>query len=215
MGRPRVKVEQGKTYNHLKAIAFSHMDENQNQIWLCECDCGNKYYVKASSLVSGHTKSCGCRQHYHTNYKHGLSDSRLFNIYYKMIERCYKPSVSTYKNYGAKEIMVCDEWRNDFIAFAVWSLQNGYSDDLSIDRIDNNKGYSPDNCRWVSMKEQQNNRTNNRWLSYNGETHTMSQWADITGISEATIYARLKLGWNIEKTLTQKVQIQKKIKKER
>ena len=116
-----------------------------------------------------------------------------------MMARCYKPDNNRYNIYGARGITVCDEWKNDRTAFYKWAFDNGYKDNLSIDRIDVNKGYSPENCRWATVKSQANNRTTNRLITINGETHTMTEWGDIKGISRGTIWNRLhNLGWSEE-----------------
>lgn len=213
MGRPRIKVEQGKKYNHLTALSFSHIDSKGYQMWLCECDCKNhtKKLIRASYLVSGHTKSCGCQKNIKPNLRHGMCNDRIYNIHQKMISRCYKTNEKSYKHYGGRGIEVCDEWRNSFILFADWARNNGYKDNLTLDRIDVNGDYTPENCRWVDIKTQQNNRRNNHVIPFHGEIHTISEWGEITGIGQANISARLKLGWEAEKALTETV---KSIKKE-
>lgn len=133
--------------------------------------------------------------------KHGLSKTRLHRIWRGMRSRCSNPNDVEYKWYGKKGIRVCEEW-NDFMVFREWSLANGYSDELSIDRIDGKKGYSPDNCRWTTMKVQQNNRCNNHVIEYKGKIHTMSEWAEIIGIAPKTLSKRLCDGWDVEKALT-------------
>lgn len=165
--------------------------------WLCKCECGNEVVVNGYNLRSGHTQSCGCfvkEQISKANTKHGLCYTRIHSIYTNMKTRCYNPNYHLFKCYGGKSITVCDEWlgENGLQNFYNWSLSNGYSDDLSIDRIDNSLGYSPTNCRWVSMKKQQNNRTNNRRLTYNGITHTMAEWSRIFKINYSTLQSRLK-----------------------
>lgn len=135
------------------------------------------------------------------HFKHGLSHTRIDNIYKGMISRCYHPQNIRFDRYGGRGITVCDEWRNDKIKFFEWAFANGYTDDLTIDRINGDKGYSPDNCRWKTQKAQQNNRCNNRQIELNGETHTMAEWADITGLNPSTIWARLKRGWSAEEAL--------------
>lgn len=135
------------------------------------------------------------------NYKHGMSGTRLHHIWKTMKQRCNDANCKSYKNYGSKGITVCEEW-NDFAEFANWSFENGYSDKLTLDRIDPCGKYEPSNCRWVSYKIQENNRTNNRHIELNGVSHTLAEWSDITGIKFATIHARLKSGWNTEKALT-------------
>lgn len=129
--------------------------------WECKCDCGNITYSDGYQLRKGITKSCGC---YHAeacgnrHRKHGYTGTRLYHTFKKMKERCYNPSSDNYKYYGALGITICPEWLEDFSKFADWSIKNGYADNLTIDRKDNTKGYSPDNCRWITIQEQQKNR---------------------------------------------------------
>ena len=135
------------------------------------------------------------------NYKHGMAGTRLHHIWKSMKQRCSNSNCINYKNYGAKGISVCDEWC-DFENFAKWALSNGYSEELTLDRINANGNYEPSNCRWVTYKVQGNNRSNNRQIEMDGIIHTMAEWAEITGIKIATIHARLERGWNPEKALT-------------
>lgn len=138
-------------------------------------------------------------------YRHGYSRAKLEKAYVHMIERCYKPTCSSYKNYGARGITVCDEWKDSNIAFFEWSVNNGYAEGLSIDRIDPNGNYCPENCRWVDMKTQQNNRTNNIKVEINGVTRTVAEWADLNGINRYCAYTRIKrLGWDKVKAVTVK-----------
>lgn len=208
----RIELVEGEKYGHLTAISYSHISDKGFQMWLCECDCEKhtRIIVKAADLVNGHKKSCGCHR-YGNHYIHGMANSRLQNIYYKMLERCYKPSCKSYKNYGGRGIKVCDEWRNNFVEFAKWALENGYAEHLTLDRIDNLHGYSPDNCRWATFKQQENNKTTNHFLTYNNESHTLSEWGEITGINQDAIFARLKLGWSVEKTLTTPIKERKAV----
>lgn len=166
----------------------------------CLCDCGNTVVTRADYIKNGHTQSCGCLQGINLR-KHGKGNTRIYEIWCNIKTRCYNKSNKRYLDYGGRGITVCDEWLHDFQAFYDWSMANGYRDDLTIDRIDNNKGYLPDNCRWVTQKEQQNNRRNNHLITYNGKTQTLAQWADEIGLSYKTIQSRIKRGWNIEKAL--------------
>lgn len=129
------------------------------------------------------------------------SETRLYHIWNGMRGRCLHRSYPNYKNYGAKGITICDSWGN-FEKFKEWALNNGYSEALTLDRINNKKGYNPNNCRWVSIKTQENNRANNRNLFYNGLNMTVSEWAEYLGINTQTLFTRLKRGWSIERTLT-------------
>lgn len=121
-----------------------------------------------------------------------------------MKSRCTNTTIKAYKDYGGRGIKVCDEWLNSFEAFYDWAMKNGYADHLSIDRIDVNGNYCPENCRWATRKTQQMNKTNNLLIDFNGEKHTLAEWSEITGINRATIKSRLNAGWTIEKALTTK-----------
>lgn len=168
-----------------------------NGTWLCKCDCGNTKEVKGRNLRDGITKSCGCL------YKtHGKSHDRIYHIYYAMKDRCYNKNNRRYKDYGANNITVCNEWLDNFMNFYNWAINNNYRDDLTIDRIDNNKGYSPDNCRWVDIDTQIANRRNTKFVTYKGETKTLAKWCEILNLKYKKIYKRLyELNWSIEKAL--------------
>ena len=153
--------------------------------WECLCDCGNTTLVNVNNLKNGHTKSCGCTK------KMKEKNPRLYSIWRHMKSRCYTNS-SANKYYCLKGIKVCKEWKNDFISFYEWAMKNGYQNNLTIDRINNEGNYEPNNCRWVTYKEQANNRTNNYLLTYNGETHTIAEWADIMHINYWTLRSRIK-----------------------
>jgi hypothetical protein len=122
-----------------------------------------------------------------------------------MVQRCYNHNHTHYKRYGGRGIKICDEWRNDFMSFYTWAVNNGYNEYLTIDRIDNDKSYSPENCRWITIKEQQNNRGNNRSLTLNGETKTLAQWSKIVEIPLSVLRRRFTEGWSDERILTQKL----------
>ena len=135
---------------------------------------------------------------------HGMSHTRLYQIWNSMKQRCQNPKTINYRDYGGKGISVCEEWNNDFKRFCAWSMANGYREHLTIDRIDNKKNYEPKNCRWATNKEQQNNTSYTRLFTYNGETLSIMQWAEKTGIHPNMLYKRLYRGWSIEKSLTTK-----------
>lgn len=122
-----------------------------------------------------------------------------------MKDRCYREGSSAYEHYGGRGISVCNEWQHSFEAFRDWALANGYRDDLTIDRKDVNGDYCPENCRWATLKEQGNNKRYNHLVEYKGETHTLSEWSEITGIQCGTLYYRLKV-WSVEDALTKPVE---------
>lgn len=150
----------GKQYGRLRVVARAPT-VNKRTKWVCVCDCGKELEVEAYNLKTGHTTSCGCAKKeiaakLHTT--HGMRHTRLYRILHDMKNRCYRKSYHAFNHYGGRGITVCDEWLNSFEAFRDWALANGYADNLTIDRIDNDKGYSPDNCRWVTMAEQNRNK---------------------------------------------------------
>lgn len=177
--------------------------------WHCKCECGNEIDVITDSLKTGNTKSCGCLQKElaaNRLRKHGLGNTRINRIWDCMKTRCYDPNSASYENYGGRGITICDEWRGDFMSFYNWSMTHGYADDLSIDRIDPNKGYYPENCRWATRETQSNNTRRNIVIDYNGEKHTMTQWARILNIPPTTLKARInRYGWSVERAFTEPV----------
>ena len=177
--------------------------------WLFECKhCGSHFISSGSDFTYGKIHSCGCVRRQKAsekaakqNYKHGLYHSRIYSIWVGMNRRCHEEKSSTYSLYGGRGITVCDEWRNDVEAFNRWALENGYTDKLTLDRIDCNKSYSPDNCRWVTMKVQQNNRRNNLRYLCDGEMKTASEIAEKYHINRQKLVYRLTHGWSLEKAI--------------
>lgn len=186
--------------------------------WLCQCACGKKFIQYGGPLRKGKVKSCGHiwksrseRQKIAYNSiakkKHGGCADRLYFIWIAMRHRCYYEKDISYKNYGGRGIVVCDEWRNDYGAFKEWSIKSGYNEDAprgacTLDRIDPDGNYCPENCKWTSMKDQSNNRRNSYTITWNNETHTAKEWEVITGIPREVIYSRHRAGWSADRILS-------------
>lgn len=137
---------------------------------------------------------------------HGMSKTKLYRSYRGMINRCENPNADNYSFYGARGIKVCDEWRHDFLKFHGWAYSNGYVEGLTLDRIDNDGDYCPKNCRWVSRRDQMNNTRMNRFVEYNGETHTIAEWTRILNKDIYDIYGGLRRGWSFEDIVVGKPQ---------
>lgn len=191
----------GKRFNRLVVIGVSEECDCKNtEKVLCRCDCGNVVAVRQNSLKTGNTRSCGCLQKEYQEKRKVIfdeDDKRLYHIWRGMLRRCYDPRSKSYYNYGERDIVVCDEWKNSFKLFCIWSKENGYAKNLTLDRKDNSKGYAPSNCRWVDRRTQMNNMRLNVNITIDGQTHTMTEWGRIYNISGATIWARInKYKWN-------------------
>lgn len=196
----------GQKFGKMLVLKFDHKDEKSHSFYLCRCDCGTLKVVRGNNLVQGDVRSCGCS----TNKTHGRTKTRLHHIWSGMKQRCGLESVESYKRYGARGITVCDEWKDDYLAFESWALANGYREGLTIDRKDNNGNYCPDNCQWATPKQQARNRSDNRTLTYNGETKTISEWAEITGIHKTTLLNRSNRGWTDEEVITKPLRTDKR-----
>ena len=167
-----------------------------------QCECGTIKEYKYQLLKNGHTKSCGCI----SRIANGNSSKRLYQIWRHMQDRCYNEKNVRYENYAGRGIIVCDEWRNSFETFERWALANGYQENLTIDRIDNNSNYEPSNCRWITVKEQNNNRNNSIIITKDNETKTLAQWCEDLNLPYSVIYARITtLKWDPVKALTTNV----------
>ena len=194
-------MEVGDIYGRLTLIK-----KYEGKKSLFRCECGNIKMINIHNVEYGRVKSCGCLFKEGNNKKHGDKNERLYHIWKSMRERCNTPSCRSYYNYGGRGIGICSEW-DDYLNFKNWAINNGYSKDLTIDRINVDGNYEPSNCRWVTMKQQGNNKRTNVFLTYNGKTMTMTQWAEEIGIDHRVLWSRLNSGWSVEKALTQPIVI--------
>lgn len=203
----KVRDLAGIRYGRLRAITFSHRARGTTYWWFL-CDCGN-YKLTSNHKIGVATRSCGCLSREVASetlrrvlLKHGRSETRLNGIFSGMLKRCYNPNTKSYKDYGGRGITVCDEWRGDRMAFFRWADLNGYDDHLAIDRINNDEGYSPENCRWVSYKTNNNNKRNHVYLTFRGETLNVSAWEEKLGVKAGRLRSRILNGWPVELAIT-------------
>lgn len=198
----------GQVFVRLKVLRFSHRNRHGQAYWACRCECGTELSVSGQDLKSGHTKSCGClkreaaaengRRHSTT---HGACGHPLFVIWAGMMARCGNPKHEAYRNYGGRGIRVCKRWHDPWKFFA--DMGDRPSRYHWVERVNNNKGYSPTNCRWASRRDQMRNRRANRLITFQGQTKPLCQWAEETGINEGAIRDRIdNLKWSVEKALT-------------
>ena len=205
----------GRKFGRLTVIKLDHLKEMYNRkgvknghktYWLCKCDCGNNIVVRKDLLLNGSSKSCGClkkeqdRKNLNTT-THGLSYTRLNSIWRGIKKRCLNNNCKAFPKYGGRGIKIYSCWINDFKSFYDWSIANGYKDDLTIDRINSDGNYEPSNCRWVDMKTQQRNRTNNKLIAYKGETHTLPEWCEILHLSYGKVRQRIRKGVPFDKAI--------------
>lgn len=203
MGGPKIDLS-GQEFGRLKVIHYAGKDKQGHSLWLCSCNCGNSTVVAGYNLKSHKIISCGCARREHCgsmNLTHGHSNTRLYSIFSNMISRTENPRKPDFQFYGGRGITVCPEWRYDFPTFENWALRHGYAPGLTIDRIDNNRGYFPDNCRWVDRKKQAENRRGTVVLTFNGKSENVKNWARLLGVPASTLYGRIQRGWSTEEVL--------------
>lgn len=196
----------GKKFGRLTVISFDPIKTKDKDVpyYWCECSCNNKTIksIDKYSLIRNKTTSCGCynKEIHHKLMTHGDSKTKLYDLWTNMKQRCLNPKNPEYKNYGARGITIYQNWINSFEEFKEFALLNNYVEsETTIDRIDNNKGYYPDNVRFVSNYINQNNRRTNHVINYNGENHNLGEWAKILDINESTLSTRIDtLKWSIE-----------------
>ena len=183
-----------KTFNRLTVIKRVEVDKKE-VYYLCKCTCGNEKIIRGKDLKYNKIKSCGCLNKEKTterNTKHSLRHTRIYRIWLLMKNRCLNSKYHLFKNYGGRGITICNEWKNDFMSFYNWSMNNGYEEYLTIDRINVNGDYEPSNCRWATKLQQQRNTTRLRKITYKNETHCISEWAEILGLEYNTLYYRFR-----------------------
>lgn len=197
----------GQAFGKLKVIS-----RGDTPAWYkCKCSCGNERLARSSELLNGTVKSCGClfwEVLHEKNSKvgtHHMTKTRLYRIWYGMRMRCTFTKNRDYMNYGGRGIKYCDQWKH-FEPFMEWAFAHGYEEHLTLERVDVNGNYEPDNCKWITGKEQYYNKTTNRYIEHNGEKKTVAQWAKEIGISRQGLRYRLEAGWTINQMLSEKNQ---------
>lgn len=196
----------GKRFGRLEVLERIGT-KNSSPYWKCKCDCGNYTNASNANLKSGNVISCGCHR-VESAQTHGLSKTRIYRIYSGMKSRCLNKNYHAYKHYGGRNIKICNEWlgENGFQNFYEWSMKNGYADNLTIDRKDNDNGYSPDNCRWVTQEIQARNKRSNLLIEYNGETKSLIEWSKELNIPYNILNDRITaLKWDAEKAFTKPI----------
>lgn len=188
----------GQRFGRLTVIEETSQRANGSILWKCRCDCGNTVLVRSNHLRRGGVLSCGCFNK-EKGVTHGDTHTHLYATWRSLKDRCNNPNHPQYKDYGGRGIKVCDEWNGNYEAYREWSLLNGYADtkrgDCTIDRIDVNGNYEPSNCRWVDMKAQCRNRRNNVVIECDGESHCLSEWAEMLGEPYQKLVSRHRRGW--------------------
>ena len=213
--KKREFVKIGEKYNRLLVIEYCGTGKYQQSMFKCVCDCGNTTITRGTFLTRGITKSCGCLQREHakrhmdylnkngkrptqTRLTHGKSKTKIYKEWCLMKARCCQENRENYQHYGGRGISVCEEWNNDFVVFYHWAINNGYDKNLEIDRINNDEGYSPINCKWSTRKEQMRNRRNTVFLENNGIKKPLAQWCEEKNIRYKLAHARMKKGYSFE-----------------
>lgn len=202
----KLNIKPGDKFSRL-TIVREVEKRKKARFFLCKCDCGTEKVIRMVQLTSGQTKSCGCFKREHLIsmiYKNGLSRTKLYKVWTSMKQRCMNPKCDVYMYYGERGVLIYKDWL-EFENFYNWAVGNGYEEGLTIERIDVNSNYEPNNCTWIPQSEQSSNTRRNRLISYNGKKQNIAQWVKETGLSYNCIRSRLKRGWDIKKTLTEPI----------
>lgn len=202
----------GNRYGDLVVVKRAENAPGGIAVWECLCDCGQTTLVRGNNLKRGAVKSCGCRRSkVKPTLRHGMSKTRLYREWAAIKRRCYLKTDPSYKNYGGRGIGMCDSWKNSFELFAKWATNNGYSDELTIERINVNGNYCPENCKWIPWSEQQGNRTYCRFYTYNGETKNLVEWCKQFNLPYGTVHNRIyKLKWTFQRAISEPIHIEKR-----
>ena len=195
MGRPAIDLT-GKRFGKLVVIKRSHNERERHAKWICKCDCGNEHIASSNSLRSGGVRSCGCIT-IENHLTHGQTGSRLYNVWNSMKQRCFNPNCKEFKSYGGRGITMCSEWAKDFTNFKKWAEDSGYDSNAkrgqcTIDRIDVNGNYEPQNCRIATQKEQCNNTRKNIKVEIEGRFFTLNELSFVVGTSYGTLHDRYR-----------------------
>ena len=194
----KVKDLTGKRFGRLTVIGIDEGRQSRKTYWICQCDCGKISSHRADGLIRGSIRSCGClknelsAERVAKNHKHKQSGTRLYHIWQGMKKRCYTETSPNYPTWGGRGIKMCDEWRDSFESFYEWAMENGYKDTLTIDRVDNDGDYTPENCRWATVREQSRNRRSNIPITIGNATKTMMEWCEIFNLDYKMVNARYK-----------------------
>jgi len=195
------KFADGEIYGQLLVVRFSHL-KGKAPVYECLCDCGNTCNKRIWEMRNGKVSSCGCaKRKLKTHGQTRGEYSRIYRIWRGMKSRCYNENNKNYFRYGGRGVIVFDSWVNNYSEFQRWSLENGYKDNLTIDRVDNNGNYEPSNCRWTTMVVQARNRRNSMVVIYNGESVNLMEISEKVGIRVSVIRSRLNYEWSIEKSI--------------
>lgn len=186
----------GKRFGFLTVLYHDEEESKRKRksMWLCRCDCGKQKHCESYQLRNGKTVSCGCRRIDRPHITHGKTNTTIYRKWQSMKARCGNPNTPHYSYYGGRGIRVCEEWENDFSAFYKWSVENGYKDGLSLDRIDFNGNYEPGNCRWVELKMQQRNKRDTVFVSVEGVVKPLSEWSELSGVQIGALRERYRTG---------------------
>lgn len=196
----------GQRYGRLVPLYRVEDNKYGRSVWMCQCDCGTLKAVAANDIRSGKSRSCGCLERENRlNIKdrsiktHRMTKTRIYRIWQGAKNRVFNKKDEHWPGYGGRGITMCEEWASSFECFRDWAFSNGYSENLTLDRIDFDGDYCPENCRWVTSAEQQRNKRNNRYYTYNGKTQLIPTWAKEFGVTDSTIRSRIRRGEKPEK----------------